>query len=96
MELGKRLKEYRVKSNMTQDELADKLYVSRQTISSWENDKSYPDIHSLLMRKMYHLYIHTLIFFLVMNFVDKGILHTNQQFFLLENDKHALKNRRKF
>ena len=49
MELGKRLKEYRVKSNMTQDELADKLYVSRQTISSWENDKSYPDIHSLLM-----------------------------------------------
>ena len=34
---------------MTQEELADKLYVSRQTISSWENDKSYPDIHSLLM-----------------------------------------------
>ena len=27
----------------------NKLYVSRQTISSWENDKSYPDIHSLLM-----------------------------------------------
>ena len=49
MELGKRLKEYRIKAQMTQDELADKLYVSRQTISSWENDKSYPDIHSLLM-----------------------------------------------
>ncbi len=49
MELGKRLKECRTKSEMTQEELADKLYVSRQTISSWENDKSYPDIHSLLM-----------------------------------------------
>ena len=49
MELGKRLKECRAKSEMTQEELADKLYVSRQTISSWENDKSYPDIHSLLM-----------------------------------------------
>lgn len=49
MELGKRLKECRVKSEMTQEELADKLYVSRQTISNWENDKSYPDIHSLLM-----------------------------------------------
>lgn len=34
---------------MTQEELAEKMYVSRQTISSWENDKSYPDIHSLLM-----------------------------------------------
>lgn len=49
MELGQRLKDGRAKLGMTQEELADKLYVSRQTISSWENDKSYPDIHSLLM-----------------------------------------------
>ena len=49
MELGTRLKEYRNRSGMTQDDLAEKLFVSRQTISSWENDKSYPDIHSLLM-----------------------------------------------
>lgn len=49
MELGKRLKDLRNKHNITQEEFADKLYVSRQTISSWENDKSYPDIHSLLM-----------------------------------------------
>ena len=49
MELGKRLKEYRNRFGMTQDDLAEKLYVTRQTISSWENDKSYPDIHSLLM-----------------------------------------------
>lgn len=34
---------------MTQEELAEKMFVSRQTISNWENDKSYPDIHSLLM-----------------------------------------------
>ena len=49
MELGKRLREYRSDLEMTQEELAEKMYVSRQTISSWENDKSYPDIHSLLM-----------------------------------------------
>lgn len=49
MELGKRLKEYRNRLGITQDDLAEKLYVTRQTISSWENDKSYPDIHSLLM-----------------------------------------------
>ena len=49
MELGQRLKDLRNKHNITQEEFADKLYVSRQTVSSWENDKSYPDIHSLLM-----------------------------------------------
>jgi len=49
MELGKRIHDYRMAANMNQDELAEKVYVSRQTISSWENDKSYPDIHSLLM-----------------------------------------------
>ena len=49
MELGQRLKAYRNHAGMNQEELAEKLFVSRQTISSWENDKSYPDIHSLLM-----------------------------------------------
>ena len=49
MEFGQRLKCYRAKAELTQEALADKLYVSRQTVSSWENDKSYPDIHSLLM-----------------------------------------------
>lgn len=49
MELGRRIKEYRSAAQMTQEELAEKMFVSRQTISNWENDKSYPDIHSLLM-----------------------------------------------
>mgnify|MGYP005527732507 CR=1 FL=1 len=35
--------------NLSQEELAEKIYVTRQTISNWENDKSYPDIHSLLL-----------------------------------------------
>lgn len=49
MELGQRIKDYRNLNKMSQEELAERVYVSRQTISSWENDKSYPDIHSLLM-----------------------------------------------
>lgn len=49
MEFGQRMKGYRIDAGMNQEELADKIYVSRQTISSWENGKSYPDIHSLLM-----------------------------------------------
>lgn len=49
MELGQRIRKYRIAAQMTQEELAEKVFVSRQTISNWENDKSYPDIHSLLM-----------------------------------------------
>lgn len=49
MELGKRIREYRTAAKWNQDELAEKMFVSRQTISNWENDKSYPDIQSLLL-----------------------------------------------
>lgn len=34
---------------LSQEKLAKQLYVSRQTISSWENDKTYPDLKSLLI-----------------------------------------------
>ena len=43
------LVELRKLHNMSQEELAEKVYVTRQTISNWENGKSYPDIHSLLL-----------------------------------------------
>lgn len=49
MELGKQIKKYRTEANLSQEELADKVFVSRQTISNWENDKNYPDIKSLLL-----------------------------------------------
>ena len=44
MEIGKRLKEARQMSGLTQENVAEKLNVSRQTISNWETEKFYPDI----------------------------------------------------
>ncbi len=49
MEIGKRIKELRKQKGWNQEVFAEMTYVSRQTISSWENDKSYPDIKSLLL-----------------------------------------------
>lgn len=49
MELGIRIKELRNVQGSNQDELANKLFVSRQTVSNWENGKSYPDIQSVLL-----------------------------------------------
>ena len=48
MEIGRKLKELRMRSNMTQEQVAEALFVSRQTISNWENEKSYPDIISII------------------------------------------------
>lgn len=49
MELGMQIKKFRNGLSLSQEELAEKLYVSRQSISNWENDKTYPDIKSLLL-----------------------------------------------
>lgn len=49
MEVGKRIRDERKGAGMSQDDLAARVYVSRQTISSWENDKTYPDVQSLIL-----------------------------------------------
>ena len=49
MEIGNQIKKYRNELGLSQEELADKIFVTRQTISNWENEKNYPDIRSLVM-----------------------------------------------
>lgn len=62
MELGSQIKKYRKELSLSQDDLAQKVYVSRQTISNWENDKSYPDVNSLiLLSEVFHTSIDNLI-----------------------------------
>lgn len=48
MEIGKKLKNARIEAGLTQEKAAEKNDVSRQTISNWENEKSYPDIISVI------------------------------------------------
>lgn len=48
MEIGSKLKNARNAHNITQEQAAEFLGVSRQTISNWENNKSYPDIVSVI------------------------------------------------
>ncbi len=48
MELCNQMKKYRSELGLSQDALAEKIYVSRQTISNWETGKNYPDVNSLI------------------------------------------------
>lgn len=48
MEIGKKLKNARIEAGLNQEKVAEEVNVSRQTISNWENEKSYPDIISVI------------------------------------------------
>lgn len=48
MEIGKKLRNARTRSGFTQEKAAEEIGVARQTISNWENEKSYPDIVSVI------------------------------------------------
>ncbi len=49
MELALQIRRLRNERNLSQDDLAQTTYVSRQTVSNWERDRTYPDVHSLLL-----------------------------------------------
>ena len=48
MQIGEKIKHYRIKQKLTQEQLANKLFVSRKTISSWETGRSLPGISTLV------------------------------------------------
>lgn len=48
MEIGVKLKDARLRAGMTQEKVAEEIQVTRQTISNWENEKSFPDIVSVI------------------------------------------------
>ena len=49
MDIGNQIKERRLRLGLSQDELAQKLYVSRVTVSHWETSKTLPDVQSMLL-----------------------------------------------
>ncbi len=62
MELGNQIKKHREEAHLCQEELVNRIYVSRQTLSNWENDKSYPDVNSLvLLSEIFHISLDKLI-----------------------------------
>ncbi len=56
MEIGSKIRQSRTEAGLTQEQAAEALGVSRQTISNWENERSYPDILSVLrMSSLYNV-----------------------------------------
>jgi Predicted transcriptional regulators len=63
MEISQRIKVERQTAKWTQEDLADKIFVSKRTISNWETGKTVPDIESiLLLAKVFHVSLDDLLF----------------------------------
>lgn len=54
MEFGEQIKQLRVSQNLTQEQFAEKLHVTRQAVSNWENNRNLPDIEMLI--QMSHVF----------------------------------------
>jgi len=88
MEIGSKIRQSRKEAKITQEQAAEALGVSRQTISNWENEKSYPDIISVL--KMSDLYNVSL------DYLLKGESAMNSYVDYLDESTNVVKSRKKF
>lgn len=62
MTFGQQIQLLRKENQITQDEFANYFYVTRQTVSNWENDKCYPDLHTLVaISERFNISLDTLI-----------------------------------
>ncbi|OAJ72850.1 transcriptional regulator [Brevibacillus sp. SKDU10] len=62
MSLGQQLKRFRELKSLSQEDIAQKIGVTRQAVYKWENDKSYPDIDNLiLLSELYNVTLDELI-----------------------------------
>ena len=87
MEIGKQIKKYRTELSLSQEEFADKIFVTRQTVSNWENDKNYPDINSLVLM--------TEIFGISLDSLVKGDIEKMQEEIKKEDVEHFNKANRR-
>lgn len=63
MNLGNKICELRKLSGITQEQLAEKLSISRQTLSKWEKGNSLPDIESIVnISKLFQISFQSILF----------------------------------
>ena len=76
MDINERLYELRKNNNWSQEELAEKLNVSRQTVSKWESNKTIPELEKLVkLSEIYNISLDELIKGVTSEDISKETLH---------------------
>lgn len=90
MEIGKKINQLRKLSGMTQEQLAEKINVSRQTVSKWESGGSSPDVESVVkISRIFHVSLDDLLME-----GEKDAMDKNEKITLEDLMKINLHNRR--
>ena len=86
MDLGKKIMTMWKEKNLSQEQLAEKLNVTRQTISNWENGKFYPDIDSLVnLSKFFNVSLDVLL-----SYDDKVLDYLKDSTDIVKSNKNIL------
>ena len=86
MDLGKKIMTMRNEKNLSQEQLAEKLNVTRQTISNWENGQFYPDIDSLVnLSKFFNVSLDVLL-----SYDDKVLDYLKDSTDIVKSNKNIL------
>lgn len=85
--IGERLAELRIQHNMTQEEFAERLDVSRQAVSKWELDKTLPDVNNLLkISELYQVNVD----YLLKGTIEKTLEQPLEEFISEENNNEHI------
>lgn len=81
MEFNETIKQLRIKQSLTQEQFAQRLNVTRQAVSNWENNKNYPDLEMLiLISKVFNVSLDSLILGgETMNNVTKSLINDGKR-----------------
>lgn len=89
MDFGDKLKQYRLKEGFSQEQLAEKMGVSRQAITKWETKRGLPDVENMIiLAELFKLTLDELVLEEVKRQEEKAIVYESETVYDIDTGKH--------
>lgn len=89
MDFGDKLKQYRLKEGLSQEQLAEKIGVSRQAITKWETKRGLPDVENMIiLAELFNLTLDELVLEEVKKQEEKPVVFESETVYDIDTGKH--------
>ena len=89
MDFGEKIKQYRIKEGLSQEQLAEKIGVSRQAITKWETKRGLPDVEDMIiLAELFKLTLDELVLEEVRKQEEKLVVHESETVYDIDAGKH--------
>ncbi len=89
MDFGDKLKQYRLKEGLSQEQLAEKIGVSRQAITKWETKRGLPDVENMIiLAELFKLTLDELVLEEVKKQEEKPVVFESETVYDIDTGKH--------